>query len=447
TPYSVAPYGADAYPRTLGPSAAFTQEGFIFVYQDVRGRYMSEGDFKWMTPYIPNKRLPTDVDETTDTNDTIEWLLKNIPNNNGRVGMWGISYPGFYTASALADPHPALKAASPQAPMADNYLGDDIHHNGAFWLPHIFKFISWFGQQRSGPVTDYPPGFTPNTMDGYNFYLGMGPLQNANNKYFHGNLKLWNEWMQHGDYDNYWQAQNLPQHLKKIDVAVMTVGGGFDAEDLQGTLRVYQTLEKQNPKTFNVLVMGPWFHGGWSAGSGYALGKVEFGSNTALFYKQNIELPFFNYYLKGKGRLNQPEADVFETGSNQWRTYEQWPPANEHSETLYLQPDGRLSFSEPANTGSKTYDEYISDPAKPVPYVDGVTFEMAREYMDGDQRFVASRSDVLVYKTEALDRDVTVAGPVGVDLTVSTSGTDSDFVVKLIDADPDGYEMLVRGEP
>jgi putative CocE/NonD family hydrolase len=253
--------------------------------------------------------------------------------------------------------------------------------------------------------------------------------------------------MEHGDYDNYWQAQNVPQHLKKTDVAVMTVGGWFDAEDLQGTLRIYQALEKQNPETFNVLVMGPWFHGGWSAGNGYALGKVEFGSNTALFYRQNIELPFFNYYLKGKGRLNQPEADVFETGSDQWRTYDQWPPANEHSESLYLQADGRLSFSEPINTSAKTYDEYVSDPARPVPYIEGTTFEMAREYMDGDQRFVASRPDVLVYKTDILDRDITVAGPIGVDLTVSTSGTDSDFVVKLIDEAPDGYEMLVRGEP
>ncbi|HEY2385151.1 MAG TPA: CocE/NonD family hydrolase [Terriglobia bacterium] len=447
TPYGVEPYGPDAFPRSLGPSSLFAQEGYIFVYQDVRGRYMSEGDFKWMTPYVTNKKGPADVDETTDTNDTIDWLLKNIPNNNGRVGMWGISYPGFYTASALADPHPALKAASPQAPMADNYLGDDIHHNGAFWLPHIFNFISWFGKPRLGPTTDYPPGFSPDTTDGYNFFLEMGTLANANLKYFHNELKLWNEWMQHGDYDSYWQAQNLPRNLKKIDVAVMTVGGWFDAEDLQGTLRIYQALEKQNPDTFNTLVMGPWSHGGWAGGNGDAIGNVDFGSNTSRFYRQNMELPFFNYYLKGEGELSQPEAYVFETGSNQWKKYDHWPPRNEQTTAIYLQPGGALSFSAPANTKTKTYDEYVSDPAKPVPYIDGVALGMAREYMDDDQRFAAGRPDVLVYRTEVLSENLTVAGPVGVNLVVSSSGTDSDFVVKLIDVAKDGYEMLVRGEP
>jgi putative CocE/NonD family hydrolase len=307
TPYSVEPYGATAYPPALGPSPAFTQEGYIFVYQDVRGRYMSEGDFKWMTPYITNKRGPNDVDESTDTYDTIDWLLKNIPNNNGRVGMYGISYPGFYTAAALVDPHPALKAASPQAPMADNYLGDDIHHNGTFWLPHIFNFINWFGQPRSGPTIAYPPGIDPGTKDGYSFFLQMGPLASVNNKFFNHRIKLWDEWMEHGNYDSYWQSQNVPQHLKKIAVSVMTVGGWFDAEDLQGTLRVYQSLEKQNPDTFNVLVMGPWFHGGWADGNGKALGNVDFGSNTSRFYRQNMELPFFNFYLKGKGEFHQPK--------------------------------------------------------------------------------------------------------------------------------------------
>ena len=315
TPYGVAPYGPDSFPPSLGPSSAFAQEGYIFVYQDVRGRFMSEGDFKWMTPYIANKRSSADVDETTDTNDTIDWLLKNIPDNNGRVGMWGISYPGFYTASALADPHPALKAASPQAPMADNYLGDDIHHNGAFWLPHIFNFISWFGKPRNGPTSEYPRAFDPGTTDGYRFFLETGPLANVNTRYFHNEIKLWNQWMEHGDYDSYWQAQNVPQHLKKSSVAVMTVGGWFDAEDLQGTLRVYKALEKQNPNSFNVLVMGPWFHGGWAVGNGKVLGDIDFGSDTSRFYRQTIELPFFNYYLKDKGdrkstRLNSSHEFV-----------------------------------------------------------------------------------------------------------------------------------------
>jgi uncharacterized protein len=447
TPYSVEPYGPSAYPRSFGPSPAFAQEGYIFVYQDVRGRYMSEGDFKWMTPYITNKRGPNDVDESTDTYDTIEWLVKNIPNNNGRVGMYGISYPGFYTASALVEPHPALKAASPQAPMADNYLGDDIHHNGAFWLPHIFTFINWFGQPRSGPTMAYPPGIDPGTTDGYSFFLEMGSLANANTKYFHHRLKLWDEWMEHGNYDSYWQAQDVPQHLKKIPVAVLSVGGWFDAEDLQGTLRIYNALEKENPDSFNVLVMGPWSHGGWASSNGNALGGIDFGSNTSRFYRQNMELPFFNFYLKGKGEFHQPEAYVFETGSNQWRTYDHWPPKNERVESLYLEPNGSLSFTPPAGTNSDTYDEYVSDPAKPVPYIDGFAIGMTREYMDDDQRFVATRPDVLVYRTDVLTEDVTVAGPVGVNLVVSTSGTDSDFVVKLIDVSPDGYQMLIRGEP
>src|SRR6266478_3937178 len=384
SPYGSGPYGSASL-RPLGPNSAFAKEGYIFVYQDVRGRFMSEGDFKWMTPYIQNKKGPADVDESTDTYDTIEWLLKNIPNNNGRVGIYGISYPGFYTAAALVDPHPALKAASPQAPLADNYLGDDVHHNGAYWLPHTFNFISFFDQPRSGPTTRYPAGIFFYERDGYKFFLEMGPLANANNKYFHDQFKDWNDWMDHGDYDGYWQAQNVPQHLKKIATAVMTVGGWFDAEDLQGALRIYKALEKQNPDSFNVLVMGPWSHGGWAGGSGSRLGKVSFGSNTAAFYRESMELPFFNYYLKDKGQLHQPEAYVFETGSNQWKTY--------------------------------------------------------------DQRFVSTRPDVLVYQTDVLSEDVTVAGPVGVNLVVSTSGTDSDFVVKLIDVQPDGYQMLVRGEP
>jgi putative CocE/NonD family hydrolase len=448
TPYGVEPYGPDAYPPSLGPSPAFAREGYIFVYQDVRGRYMSEGDFKWMTPYIANKASSTDIDESTDTYDTIEWLLKNVPNNNGRVGMYGISYPGFYTAAELVDPHPALKAASPQAPMANNYLGDDIHHNGAFWLPHIFNFINWFGQPRQGPIEEYPEGLIrPGTNDGFNFFLQMGALANADTKYFHNVDRLWDEWMEHGDYDNYWQAQDVPQHLKKTSVAAMTVGGWFDAEDLQGTLRIYKALEQQNPTTFNVLVMGPWSHGGWAAGSGMSLGGVTFGSNTSTFYRDNIELPFFNYQLKGKGRLDLPEAYVFETGSNLWQRYDQWPPKGERVESLYLEPDKRLSFTAPENTNTGMYDEYISDPAIPVPYTDRVSIGMVREYMDGDQRFVSMRPDVLAYQTDVLKEDVEVAGPIGVDLTVSSSGTDSDFVVKLIDVQPDGHQMLIRGEP
>jgi putative CocE/NonD family hydrolase len=458
TPYGVAPYGADDYKATIGPSPLFQKEGYIFVYQDVRGRMMSEGDFKWMTPYKPKKASPADVDESTDTYDTIEWLVNNVPNNNGRVGMWGISFPGFYTAQGMIDAHPALKAVSPQAPMADNFLGDDMHHNGALFLPHAFNFISGFGKPRKGPTPISPTRFSHGTPDGYNFFLEMGPLSNANKKYLHGEIAIWNEWMAHGTYDEYWQAQNVPQHLTHVRPAVMTVGGWFDAEDLQGALKIYKAVEKNNPNTFNMLVMGPWFHGGWARSDGDALGSVRFGSKTSEFYAQNIELVFFNHFLKDKGEMNLPEAYVFNTGANRWRTLEQWPPRNAEAKSLYLDSGGRLSFSVPRS--KECFAEYVSDPARPVPFINNVAIGMTREYMVDDQRFAATRPDVLVYKTDALAEDMTVAGPIKVSLDVSTTGTDSDFVVKLIDVYPDdapdngaegvpmgGYQMLVRGEP
>jgi putative CocE/NonD family hydrolase len=462
TPYSVAPYGPEDYRESLGPSDLFMKEGYIFVYQDVRGRMMSEGNFKWMTPYKPKKSGPTDVDESTDTYDTIEWLLKNIPNNNGRVGIWGISFPGHYTAQAIIQAHPALKAASPQAPMADNYIGDDMHHNGAFFLPHAFNFISSFGRPRPGPTTARSPRFNHGTPDGYKFFLEMGPLANANKKYFKNQIAIWNEWMEHGDYDGYWQAQNVPQHLKRVTPAVMTVGGWFDAEDLYGPLNIYRAIEKWNPNTYNVLVMGPWPHGGWARGDGDSLGNIRFGAKTSLFYRENIELPFFNYYLKDKGELKLPEAYVFETGSNEWQTYDQWPPRNVAVRNLYFNSNGKLSFEAPKPGRGGSFDEYVSDPAKPVPFINNIATGMTREYMVHDQRFAATRPDVIVYQTDVLTEDVTIAGPIMVSLQVTTTGTDSDFVVKLIDVLPDdtpdntpnpaeirmgGFQMLVRGEP
>ncbi|MEW6126489.1 MAG: CocE/NonD family hydrolase [Acidobacteriota bacterium] len=461
TPYSVGPYGADAYKNSLGPSLLFQQEGYIFVYQDVRGRYMSEGDFKWMTPFKPNKK-GNEVDESTDTYDTIEWLIQNIPNNNGRVGVWGISFPGHYTAQTLTDAHPALRAASPQAPMADNWLGDDMHHNGAFWLPHAFNFISSFGKPRTGPTTQGQPGFRHGMPDGYKFFLEMGSLANANEKYLKGEIKIWNEWMEHGDYDEYWQAQNVPQRLKNVkpSVAVMTVGGWFDAEDLQGPLNIYAAIEKHNPKTYNTIIMGPWSHGGWARGDGDGLGNVRFGSKTSAFYRENIELNFFNYFLKDKGENKLPEAYMFNTGANKWWTMSDWPPKNVETKSVYLDVSGKLTFTAPGN--SSCFAEYVSDPAKPVPFIDYTAIGMTREYMTDDQRHAATRPDVVVYQTEPLSEDMTVAGPIKVSLEVSTSGTDSDFVIKVIDVYPDnapdnspnprgirmgGYQMLVRGEP
>jgi len=461
TPYSVRPYGPNEYKDSLGPSELFAKEGYIFVYQDVRGRMMSEGDFKWMTPYKPKKSGPKDVDETTDTYDTIDWLVKNIPNNNGRVGVWGISFPGFYTAQTVIDAHPALKAASPQAPMADNYLGDDMHHNGAFFLPHAFNFISAFGKPRKGPTTEFPERFRHGTPDGYKFFLEMGPLKNANEKYLKGEIKIWNEWMEHGNYDEYWQAQNVPQHLTKVRPAVMTVGGWFDAEDLYGPLHIYKAIEKNNPNAYNMLVMGPWFHGGWARGDGDALGNARFGTKTSLFYREHIELAFFNHYLKDKGELKLPEAYMFNTGKNEWHQFTAWPPKETQPASIYLHSKGRLSFDQPQDS-SDAFDEYVSDPAKPVPFINQTAIGMTREYMTDDQRFAATRPDVLVYQTDVLTEDVTIAGPIKVDLYVSTTGTDSDFVVKLIDVFPDnapdndpnpagirmgGYQMMIRGEP
>lgn len=460
TPYSVSPYGADAYRESLGPSRLFQNERYIFVYQDVRGRLMSEGEFENVRPHKPRKSGPRDIDESTDTYDTIEWLLKNVANNNGRVGMWGISYPGFYVSMGTIDAHPALKAASPQAPIADWFIGDDFHHNGALFLPHTFNFFATFGRPRPKPTTEFSPRFRHGTPDGYKFFLDMGPLYQADKKYFKGQVAFWNEAMNHPNYDKFWQARNVLPHLKNIKPAVMTVGGWFDAEDLYGALNTYKAIEKANPGIYNTLVMGPWYHGGWSRADGEFLGDVKFGSKTSVYYREKVEFPFFNCLLKDKCDRKLPEALVFETGSNTWREYAQWPPANVQTRELYLANKGKLTFTQ---TGSSdAFDEYISDPARPVPYINGIANGMTREYMVDDQRFATTRQDVLVYESDVLQEAVTVAGPITATLYVSTTGTDSDFVVKLIDVfpndtpDPDpnptgvrmgGYQMLVRGEP
>lgn len=461
TPYSVGAYGADAYRTSVGPSELFAREGYIFVYQDVRGRYMSEGEHVNMRPHKPKKLGPHDIDESTDTYDTVEWLIKNVPNNNGRVGQWGISYPGFYTAAGMIDAHPALKAVSPQAPIADWFIGDDFHHHGAFFLPHAFNFFASFGRPRPVPTTEGAPRFNHGTPDGYNFFLEMGPVPEADRKYFKGDVAFWNEMMQHPNYDGFWQARNLLPHLKDIKPAVMVVGGWYDAENLYGALNVYQSTEKQSPQAYNILVMGPWFHGGWARGDGESLGNAQFGSKTSVFYRESIELPFFNYYLKGKGELKLPEASVFETGSNQWRTYEQWPPAGAQEKNLYLNAGGALSFDAPRDASPRAFDEYVSDPDKPVPFIPGISIGMTREHKTDDQRFASRRPDVLAYRTEVLTEDITISGPIIASLFASTSGTDCDFVVKLIDVLPDdapdpdpnptgvrmgAYQMLVRGD-
>jgi putative CocE/NonD family hydrolase len=461
TPYGVAPYGVDSYPFSLNPSDELARDGFIFAYQDVRGRMMSDGEFVNLAPYKDGKRGHDDFDESSDAYDTIEWLVHNIPNNNGKVGMWGISYPGFYAASSMVDAHPALKAVSPQAPIADWFIGDDFHHNGAFYLAHAFGFLATFGHPRPEPTTHSDPVFSFQTADGYDFYLKMVPLSNANGKYLKNEVPFWNELMRHGNYDAFWQSRNIRPHLKNIKPAVMTVGGWFDAEDLFGTLAVYQSVEASSPGAYNILVMGPWAHGGWARSEGDALGNIHFGADTSMFYRKEIEFPFFRHFLKGTGKLDLPEAYVFQTGKNEWQRKDQWPPIKARPQNLYLHEDGKLLWDAPTDESAGAFDEYISDPEKPVPYISGVAIGMTREHMVDDQRFASRRTDVLTYETDELEKDITFAGPITSCLNVSTTGTDSDFVVKLIDVYPDdtpdnepnpenirmgGFQQLVRGE-
>jgi hypothetical protein len=507
TPYSVGPYGADQYRGDLGPSALFGKSGYIFVYQDVRGRYMSEGQFVDVRPVLPrtgphritNPSPPAplpqgergvalvplkapailpkgergvalgplkggrdSIDESSDTWDTIQWLTQHIANHNGKVGMWGISYPGYYAAAGMLDAHPALKAVSPQAPISDWFVGDDWHHNGALMLNHAFNFMADFGHPRPQP-TKKPVAvrFDHGTPDGYQFFLNMGPLGNANAKYFKNDVPFWNEVMAHGSYDAFWKARDLRPHLRDVRPAVMTVGGWFDAEDLFGALETYKRIAVQSPQTRQFLVMGPWVHGGWSRGEGESLGAVSFNAKTSAYFRENIELPFFEYHLKGKPAFSPPGAWVFQTGTNQWRRYSAWPPREARPRTLYLRGAGRLAFEPPGRDEPSAYDEYVSDPARPVPFHNPIDAKMAPDYMVEDQRFAGRRPDVLVYQTGVLEEDLSVAGPIGAELQVATSGTDSDWIVKVIDVYPDdypdpnpspggarlgGYEQLVRGE-
>ena len=458
TPYSVRPYGADQYKTVLAPSAAYEKEGFIFVFQDVRGSNMSEGEFVNMRPHQPLKRSTQDIDESSDTFDSIEWLVRHVPFNNGRVGQWGISYPGFYAAAGAIDSHPALKAVSPQAPIADWFRGDDMHRNGAFNLQLAFGFFSGFGKPRPAP-TDYSKEipFEYGMPDAYQFFLNLGSLANVNPKYFKNEIPYWNEFAQHPNYDSYWQSRNLLPHLKNIRAAVLTVGGWYDTEDLYGPLQTYQAIERQNPGISNTLVIGPWTHGGWTRTEGSKVGDANFGFNTSEVY-QPVELGFFKQHLKGGDKQELPEAWMFETGANRWRGFDSWPPKQAHAVALYFQANGRLGF-EPPKATEPLFDEYISDPAKPVPYTTEIAQRWSSQYVAADQRFAARRPDVLVYQSEVLTRDLTLAGPLHADLFVSSSGSDADFVVKLIDVNPDdmhvekgqpdagGQQTLVRGEP
>jgi uncharacterized protein len=475
TPYSVAPYGVDLYRAHLGPSSDFDKSGYIFVLQDVRGRYMSEGTFVEMRPHIDNKKSNKDVDDSSDLYDSIDWLLKNVPSNNGNAGIWGISYPGFFTSASIIDSHPALKAASPQAPMTNLFMGDDAYHGGAFMLAANFGFYAFFKPQQNPQLPFKTSGeFDFGTKDAYEFFLNAVPLSNLR-KYMDGKSALWDDQVSHATFDDYWKVRDLAPHMKNIHCAVLTVGGWFDAEDLQGPFSTFHSIDKNNPEIFNALVVGPWVHGGWARYEGEHLGRVNFASDTAEYYRKNILFPFFEHFLKGTPDAKLPKAYVFETGTNAWRKYSAWPPESIQRKTLYFQPGGGLSFEAPA-IDAQPFDEYVSDPAKPVPFVNYAALNVPQEYMVSDQRFADSRTDVLVYETPILQQDVTIAGPISPRLFVSTTGTDSDFDVKLIDVYPvdypdtkqesegaedhklrkdvappsftmGGYQQLVRGEP
>lgn len=466
TPYSCAPYGEDKIWGRLYQYyyKEYIKEGYIFVIQDVRGRWMSEGKFEDVRPFLENKSKPNEIDEASDTYDAVDWLVKNVENNNGKVGIFGVSYPGFYATMAAASGHPAVKAVSPQAPVTDWFMGDDFHHNGACMLWDGFNFYSTFGQPRPKPTTKGPINFPYYTNDRYKFMLETGAISNFT-KLLGDSIEFWKVLMEHPNYDDFWKKRDARQATKNLKPAMLVVGGLFDAEDCYGAWRLYESIEKNNPNTSNKIVMGPWAHGGWGRSSGNYLGNVRFGSNTSVYYQKNIEIPFFNYHLKGMGNIDSlPEASIFFTGENKWRSLTVWPPKESKKMNMYFLPNFKLGFM--PSPSQNSYSEYVSNPNKPVPYTEGTMEGRTREYMTDDQRFAAQRPDVLTFEMPVLAEDITVAGTLTAQLNVSISTTDADFIVKLIDVFPekfqydttgygigngkdylmDSYQMLVRGE-
>ncbi len=467
TPYSCRPYGEDKFSAFWSTyKMEYLKEGYIMVTQDVRGKWMSEGEYADVRPFIPNKK-GKEIDEASDTYDTVDWLIKNIQNNNGNVGVFGTSYPGFYSTMAAASNHPAIKAVSPQAPVTNWFIGDDFHHNGAFFQMDAFSFytgVGWgFGAPRPKPTTEGTKSVGFPVKDNYKFYLDAGSLKNLT-AMTGDTIAFWSEIMEHPNYDEWWQARDARNATKDLKPAMLWVGGLFDAEDCWGAWNGYLAAERNNPgKSFNKIVEGPWSHGQWSSGKGINHGNIEFGTNTSEYYQQQLEIPFFNYFLKGKGDVSKiAEANVYITGADEWKKFEQWPPVGKVDKSMYFQANGKLSQTKPV--GTNNFTEYVSDPAKPVPYEEHIHLNRTREYMSNDQRFAARRPDVLVFQTDTLTEDITVTGSVIADILTSISTTDADFVVKIIDVFPDdfsypeeknltgntypmgGYQMLVRGE-
>jgi uncharacterized protein len=459
TPYDIEPGGPGAINFSMQLYSRYTDDEYIMVFQDVRGRYMSEGVFEDIRPVVPEKKSNRDIDESTDTWDTVEWLIKNVSNNNGNVGIFGISYPGFYSTMGLINSHPAVKAVSPQAPVTAWFMGDDFHHNGAFFILDCFGFYYNNGRKFITPSRSGFPSFKWPVPDNYEFFLSKGADKNLTAEYMGDSIKFWNDAFAHPDYDEFWKSRDPRPFLKNVKPAVMTVGGWFDAEDLYGALHTYEAIEKQNaPSVNNYLVMGPWSHGQWAYGKGTNLGNIYWGSDANKKFMA-LEKHFFDFYLKGEGNQDFAEATVFVTGTNEWRSFDTWPPRNAEEKSLYLQPDGAVSFLAPEV--KESFDEYVSDPMKPVPYSEAIDVNRTAEYMTDDQRFASRRPDVMVYKTDILQEDITLTGPLTADLFVSTSGTDADYIVKLIDVFPPDaradistdvrvpmgdYQMLVRGD-
>lgn len=476
TPYSCAPYGKDVF-RTLWNTnqGLYAMKKYIIVIQDVRGRFMSEGEFVDVRPHNPNK-TGTQTDEASDTYDTIDWLTKQLPGNNGNVGVFGISYPGFYSTLAALSNHPALKAVSPQAPVTDWFMGDDFHHNGAFMLMDAFEFYNGFGVPRPQPTTNYNPGFNRTEKDAYKFYLQSGPLPHFTTKYMGDSIAFWNDMMNQPVYNDWWKARNTRNFVTNVKPAMLVVGGTFDAEDCFGAWNLYKAIESQNnADTYNKVVMGPWFHGAWGGRSaGDKMGDIQFGTATSYWYQQQIEVPFFEHFLNNNPQPDIKEATVFFTGENAWRTFDTWPAADSKETPVYFQPNGKLSFRRPSALkpqqkpdSKNSFTSYVSDPMKPVPHEGTDTIKSrTREYMLNDQRFASKRKDVITFRTDILQKALTLGGPLYADLLISTTTTDIDLIVKIIDEFPsnvnstgvgpdsnyksqpnmNGYQMLVRGE-
>jgi len=446
------PYGVNGYPSPEKNEYVqdMAKDGYFFVYQDIRGRYLSEGKFE-MQRFTRNKKDPKAIDESTDTYDTFDWLLKNIPENNGKSGMYGISYDGWTTVMGAIDPHPSLVAVSEQATPADMFLGDDFHHNGAFRLSYAFEYA--FMEEASKTDTLFP---FPN-IDTYDWYLRLGPLSNVNKKYFFEKFPSWNDFTSHPNYDDFWKKQALAARLDSPRVNIMNVAGWWDQEDFYGPQKTFETLEKHDKSHRNYIVIGPWNHGGWADGPGKILGNINFDSSTGQTFRKDIQARWFAYFLKGEGDGHFAKAITFQTGSNLWKTYDSWPPKGSVQTSLYLRAGGKLSFERPASSEVPDFDTYISDPAHPVPYrnrpIEETYSPGSRWYtwLTEDQRFVDDRPDVATWETSTLSMDVTVTGNLAAKLYAATTGSDADWIVKLIDVFPDtsdmkGYEFMVAND-